>query len=539
MSKHLRWLLVLAGVIFCGAWGLFVFDRYPPGACRELRLHLSGPFEPSQGYEYKADLSPGVLGSGIGSDSNGRGLSPLTLWENGRELAPAHAFRGEIQRTGKGAFVHWGDVLYFSSSDNSDPRTNARTYEVRRTAALPLPVYVAVVIVGYVFTLILLMVLLKRYSDRKWASLLVHVATVAITAIVVELAAWVLVENQLTAYGPLVRNLYQQAFSTRSGPVALPHEPGLTLNYVPHHYLNYVLNPDIAYCGIKQFNAQYRIRRSEPIAREKGDRWRILVIGGSTTFAEGIPKEEDTWPYVLESIIRARCDPRCEVINGGVGGYTLLENFVHYVVLLRDLSPDVVLFYTGINDVHPRLFNEIRADYSNYRIPWRTDGKHMWRPNRWLKSFHAYRYYFLNKVVLGNIYEGIGGQVSRKGPAPSEWSEALARNTERTYHDHLKDFIGLLQAQGVRVGILPQYFSPVNDRDRIFGTGVEKHNQVNEELAKEHGLPFAAELLAPGAFHAEDVFDSCHFTEAGNHKMGAAVFAFLKEHGLLPRCSVR
>jgi hypothetical protein len=54
--------------------------------------------------------------------------SAAQLLENGVALGPAHASHDAIRRKGKGRFSHWGDALYFSTSDNSDPNTNGRRY---------------------------------------------------------------------------------------------------------------------------------------------------------------------------------------------------------------------------------------------------------------------------------------------------------------------------------------------------------------------------------------------------------------------------
>jgi pectate lyase len=54
--------------------------------------------------------------------------STLKLFENGKELGPAHTAHKNIRLYGKGRFSHWGNTLYFSSSDNTDPRRNGRKY---------------------------------------------------------------------------------------------------------------------------------------------------------------------------------------------------------------------------------------------------------------------------------------------------------------------------------------------------------------------------------------------------------------------------
>jgi len=65
-------------------------------------------------------------------DSNGSpDASTLELFEDGRSLGPAHAVHDDIRTNGKGAFSHWNDQLYFSTSDNSDPRSSGRQYTFR------------------------------------------------------------------------------------------------------------------------------------------------------------------------------------------------------------------------------------------------------------------------------------------------------------------------------------------------------------------------------------------------------------------------
>ncbi len=63
--------------------------------------------------------------------------SGATLWENGGQIGPGHQMHDDIRALGGGRFSHWGSVLYFSTSDHTDPRTNGRTYVLRLTTATP------------------------------------------------------------------------------------------------------------------------------------------------------------------------------------------------------------------------------------------------------------------------------------------------------------------------------------------------------------------------------------------------------------------
>jgi glycosyltransferase involved in cell wall biosynthesis/2-polyprenyl-3-methyl-5-hydroxy-6-metoxy-1,4-benzoquinol methylase len=56
--------------------------------------------------------------------------STLVVMEDDRILGPPHSTHDTVRNIGNGAYSHWGDCLYFSSSDNSDPTRNGRIYAV-------------------------------------------------------------------------------------------------------------------------------------------------------------------------------------------------------------------------------------------------------------------------------------------------------------------------------------------------------------------------------------------------------------------------
>ena len=87
-----------------------------------VKLNLSNAASDG-GYSYKAY---NITGTG---DANGQTTqSTLRLYEDGKEIGPAHTAHADIRSGGKGRFSNWGNALYFSASDNTDPRSNGRTY---------------------------------------------------------------------------------------------------------------------------------------------------------------------------------------------------------------------------------------------------------------------------------------------------------------------------------------------------------------------------------------------------------------------------
>jgi hypothetical protein len=95
---------------------------------------LVGPFEPDGGHRFIARLEllpEHAFLPQIGDTQEFPQRSLLTLLENGRRLGPAHVEHADIGELGHGRYSHWSEVLYFSTSDNSDPNRNGRRYEVR------------------------------------------------------------------------------------------------------------------------------------------------------------------------------------------------------------------------------------------------------------------------------------------------------------------------------------------------------------------------------------------------------------------------
>ena len=64
-----------------------------------------------------------------GDDMELHDRSRLLLLEDRAALGPAHSQHADIRARGGGAYSHWGRSIYFSASDNSDPRSNGRRYQ--------------------------------------------------------------------------------------------------------------------------------------------------------------------------------------------------------------------------------------------------------------------------------------------------------------------------------------------------------------------------------------------------------------------------
>ncbi len=128
-----RWfsiVVVSAWLLLAACWLMLTRRIDRPPLLRVLRAKFRPryrgvikDFRREQGSCWQADLPRHLM-------SDQEASSRLILLENGVAMPRPHCGHDEIRRQGEGRYSHWGPTLYFSTSDNSDPTTNGRTYSV-------------------------------------------------------------------------------------------------------------------------------------------------------------------------------------------------------------------------------------------------------------------------------------------------------------------------------------------------------------------------------------------------------------------------
>jgi len=101
------------------------------------------------------------------------------------------------------------------------------------------------------------------------------------------------------------------------------------------------------------FDPYLQVSPPEPIITEKQkDTYRILTLGGSTTYSSRLPGN-DRYPTVLQNLIQSD-HPKLniEVFNAGMDWYTTKHSLINYVTNLREWQPDLVIVMHAINDLY-------------------------------------------------------------------------------------------------------------------------------------------------------------------------------------------
>ena len=128
MRVWLKIISAVAVVVVSFLATLWAMEYWWPAVCYdESRLELKRPFNKTGGFSF---FSPTPKFSTVSNNAAQPNRSSLKLCEDGRLVGPQHAPLDDISKAGRGRFTHWGEGIYFSASDNSDPNTNGRRYSV-------------------------------------------------------------------------------------------------------------------------------------------------------------------------------------------------------------------------------------------------------------------------------------------------------------------------------------------------------------------------------------------------------------------------
>lgn len=140
-----------------------------------------------------------------------------------------------------------------------------------------------------------------------------------------------------------------------------------------HWYLGYSLTPDWE-SGANRHNSLGFRGEEFPQAKPEGE-YRIVCLGGSTTYGTGIEDYNAAYPARMQALLRRMGHTRVRVINGGCGGWTSYETLFNLHLRILDLEPDAIVFYQGINDLKSRFVwppEAYRGDNSGHRGVSRT-----------------------------------------------------------------------------------------------------------------------------------------------------------------------
>jgi hypothetical protein len=90
--------------------------------------------------------------------------------------------------------------------------------------------------------------------------------------------------------------------------------------------------------------------RDDPIGPKPAGEYRIVLLGDSQTMGWGVERK-DTWPVLLQQILRERLGRPIRTINTGVISYETRQEYRYLMRSGWDLQPDAILLMYMDNDI--------------------------------------------------------------------------------------------------------------------------------------------------------------------------------------------
>lgn len=270
---------------------------------------------------------------------------------------------------------------------------------------------------------------------------------------------------------------------------------------VPHPYLAYAGRPDFrlkldAPRPLEVAHNSLGFNGPETTWEKPDGVYRIVCLGGSSTYGIGPSSTFTNWPVLLEQQLNAAgLAKRVEVVNLGLQGYSTFESQVNLALRGVELRPDLVLVYHSINDLRCALYPGVVRDNTHWRAVWPVE-----RPDPLLDAlersyaFLAWRRYltdwFDNQRDIGAyVIVDFGKYFPDDCGQPSDPDLGFA-----SFRRNLVSIIGtarahgaevLLATQAVRMGDFDRFGSRQLQRD-----GFERLTRIIGEVANERSVPF-------------------------------------------------
>ncbi|KKQ27955.1 MAG: hypothetical protein US42_C0003G0012 [Candidatus Magasanikbacteria bacterium GW2011_GWC2_37_14] len=130
---------------------------------------------------------------------------------------------------------------------------------------------------------------------------------------------------------------------------------------------NYFLRSEDA-CGERSGITPQQVKNNFSCEKIK-----IAFLGDSLTAGVGVKWQEDTYPYQLAQKIANEQKKQVEVLNLGVPGATSVDVLNNQIALANNFTPDKVIIFIGINDLHNfvdkiKLENNLKQIINNLKI---------------------------------------------------------------------------------------------------------------------------------------------------------------------------
>jgi lysophospholipase L1-like esterase len=307
----------------------------------------------------------------------------------------------------------------------------------------------------------------------------------------------------------------------------------------PHPYLSYSPTPN--YQKGQTYHNSLGYRNDEFTAKKPSWVYRIVALGGSSTYDVRIENNAETFTAQLEKLLKEEYGyQNVEVINAGVPGYNSWEILVNLEFRVLDLDPDLVIIYEGTNDVHARLVepSAYLGDDSGRRQAWQVPRVAPWEHSALLR--------ILSRMTNFSRQVSVDDFVS--SPTYLSWpfeerlkegnfdpAEILKENPPHYFRRNLENMVAVAKIHETEIMFSTWAYSPnLNDyaSQDYYQQGFQENNSVVKEVATSHHISLFdfADIMPQDARYWAD---GRHANEAGALVKARLFAEFIHGQGLI------
>lgn len=308
-------------------------------------------------------------------------------------------------------------------------------------------------------------------------------------------------------------------------------------------FLNYGGVPDVDGVNTRGF------RNPDREHPKPDDTYRILALGGSTTYGQDVTWEE-AYPMQLERSLREDYGyANVEVINGGYPNYDTMNSIVNLQTRGLEQEPDLVLLYQGYNDMvrrwqQPNCFVGESPLYGLGGDPgiWTVDVPPL-NPSVTVRFVQLQLGLIADPSALTARFALSDELCPPLAYVPNQ-VDRLAANPPTFYARNLRTLIGIAEAHDVDVMFTTQpYQTQLVDENRdnpqdtvglwrSIEVGMAEHTAILRETAAETDIYFY-DFAADFTIEPDEWLDVIHMGPEGLRKQGEAFAAFIDAEGLI------
>jgi lysophospholipase L1-like esterase len=258
--------------------------------------------------------------------------------------------------------------------------------------------------------------------------------------------------------------------------------------------------------------------------------YRIVLLGGSTTFGYGV-NDEDTIDAHMRRLLAARYSGRCfEVVNLALGGYDSYQDYERMRMDGTRFAPDLVVINSGINDVRNAQYARLGDPPDPRTLFWEPVMRTMREEAReGLRVITRAKHYSYLARVPGYVKEVLGQRQGLKAIRATEPDgsavEYFGINVKRTID--LAAGVGAAVILSRPPSALPVRNRPSDPLEKSYwlrdaGTTEEYRRRLavrmREVAERQRALGRRVRYIEPG-LRLEEFLDDAHLNSTGNLRM--------------------